>query len=42
MFPGTYPVANKIRLKDLIEVAGVIDSKAASNVVVTRIIKRKW
>ena len=36
MFPGTYPVANKIRLKDLVEVAGLISSKASSNVIVTK------
>ena len=39
MFPGTYPVANKIKLKDLVEVAGLISSKASSNVVVTRSLK---
>jgi polysaccharide biosynthesis/export protein len=39
MFPGSYPVADRIRLKDLIDVTGVIDSKAASNVVVIRTIK---
>ena len=36
MFPGTYPVANKIKLKDLVEVAGLITSKASSDVVLTR------
>jgi protein involved in polysaccharide export with SLBB domain len=36
MFPGTYPVANKIKLKDLVEVAGLISSKASSDVVLTR------
>jgi protein involved in polysaccharide export with SLBB domain len=36
LFPGTYPVANKIKLKDLVEVAGLISSKASSNIVVTR------
>jgi len=36
MFPGTYPVANKIKLKDLVEVAGLINSKAASDVILTR------
>ena len=30
MFPGTYPIADKARLKDLIDLAGVIKSKAAS------------
>ena len=39
MFPGTYPVANKIKLKDLVDVAGLISSKASSNVVVTRSLK---
>ncbi|MDB2537318.1 SLBB domain-containing protein [Amylibacter sp.] len=39
MFPGTYPVANKIKLKDLVEVAGLISSKASSNVVVTKSLK---
>ena len=39
MFPGTYPVANKIKLKDLVEVAGLISSKASSNIVVTRSLK---
>jgi protein involved in polysaccharide export with SLBB domain len=36
MFPGSYPIADKIRLKDLVDVVGVIKSKASSNVVVTR------
>jgi len=36
MFPGTYPVADKIKLKDLVAVAGLINSKASSNVIVTR------
>ncbi|MDC0121911.1 SLBB domain-containing protein, partial [Amylibacter sp.] len=36
MFPGTYPVAKKIKLKDLVEVAGLMSSKASSDVVVTR------
>jgi protein involved in polysaccharide export with SLBB domain len=39
MFPGTYPVANKIKLKDLVEVAGLISSKASSSIVVTRSLK---
>ncbi|MDA9242740.1 capsule biosynthesis GfcC family protein [Amylibacter sp.] len=39
MFPGTYPVANKIKLKDLVDVAGLISSKASSNVIVTRSLK---
>jgi protein involved in polysaccharide export with SLBB domain len=36
MFPGTYPVANKIKLKDFVEVAGLITSKASSDVILTR------
>ena len=36
LFPGSYPVADRIRLKDLIDAAGLIDTKAASNVIVTR------
>ena len=36
MYPGTYPVANMIRLKDLVEVAGLISSKASSSVIVTK------
>ena len=36
MFPGTYPVADKIKLKDLVAVAGLISSKASSNVIITR------
>ena len=36
MFPGTYPVADKIKLKDLVAVAGLISSKASSNIIVTR------
>ena len=39
MFPGSYPVADRIRLKDLIDATGVIDTKAASNVVITRALK---
>ena len=39
MFPGTYPVANKIKLKDLVDVAGLISSKASSNVIVTKSLK---
>ena len=39
MFPGSYPVADRIRLKDLIDVTGVIDTKAASNVIVVRALK---
>jgi protein involved in polysaccharide export with SLBB domain len=40
MFPGTYPLADRIRLNDLIDVVGVIDTKAASNVVVTKSLKK--
>ena len=36
MYPGTYPVAKMIRLKDLVEVAGLISSKASSNLIVTK------
>ena len=36
MYPGTYPVANMIRLKDLVEVAGLISSKASSSVIVSK------
>ena len=36
MYPGTYPVANMIRLKDFVEVAGLISSKASSSVVVSK------
>jgi protein involved in polysaccharide export with SLBB domain len=36
MYPGTYPVAQMIRLKDLVEVAGLISSKASSNIIVTK------
>ena len=39
MFPGTYPIANKARLKDLIDLAGVIKSKAASNILLSKSIK---
>ena len=27
MFPGTYPLADRVRLNDLIDVVGVIDTK---------------
>ncbi|MDB0015508.1 capsule biosynthesis GfcC family protein, partial [Amylibacter sp.] len=40
MFPGTYPVANKIKLKDFVDVAGLISSKASSNVIVTKSLKK--
>ena len=39
MFPGTYPLADKSRLKDLIDLAGVINSKASSNILITKSIK---
>ena len=39
MFPGTYPLADRVRLNDLIDVVGVIETKAASNVVVTKALK---
>jgi len=39
MFPGTYPLAERVRLNDLIDVVGVINTKASSNVVVTKALK---
>jgi len=39
MFPGAYPLADRVRLKDLVHAAGVINSKASSNIVVTRALK---
>ena len=39
MFPGTYPLADRTRLKDLIDVAGLLNSKSSSNLVVTKSIK---
>ena len=39
MFPGSYPVANRVRLKDFIDAVGVIDTKAASNIIVTKALK---
>jgi len=36
MYPGSYPVAKMIRLKDLVEVAGLISSKASSSVIVSK------
>ena len=36
LFPGAYPLADKTRLKDFIELAGVLNSKASSNIVVTK------
>ena len=41
MFPGTYPLADRVWLKDLIDVAGVIETKAASTVVITKSVKEK-
>jgi hypothetical protein len=40
MFPGTYPLADRTRLKDLIDQAGVINTKASSNLIVTKSIKK--
>jgi protein involved in polysaccharide export with SLBB domain len=40
MYPGTYPVAKMIRLKDLVEVAGLISSKASSNIIVTKALNK--
>jgi protein involved in polysaccharide export with SLBB domain len=39
MFPGTYPLADRTRLKDLIDQAGVINTKASSNILLTKSIK---
>ena len=39
IFPGTYPLADRVRLRDLVEVVGLINSKAGSNVIVTRSLK---
>ncbi|MDC0983431.1 SLBB domain-containing protein, partial [Amylibacter sp.] len=39
MFPGTYPLADKTRLKDLINIAGPLNSKASSNILLTKSIK---
>jgi protein involved in polysaccharide export with SLBB domain len=36
IFPGTYPLADRVRLRDLVEVVGLVNSKAGSNVIVTR------
>ena len=38
-FPGSYPVAEKITFSDLIDVVGVIETKAASNVILSKSIK---
>ena len=40
-FPGSYPVAEKITLSDLIDVVGVIETKAASNIITIKINKGK-
>ena len=40
-FPGSYPVAEKITLSDLIDVVGVIETKAASNIILYKINKGK-
>jgi protein involved in polysaccharide export with SLBB domain len=39
MFPGTYPLADKTRLKDLIDTAGILNSKASSEILITKSIK---
>ena len=39
MFPGSYPLADRASLKDLVDVVGVINSKSSSNIIVTRAIK---
>jgi protein involved in polysaccharide export with SLBB domain len=39
IFPGTYPLADRVRLKDLIDVAGVVDTKASSDIIITKAIK---
>ncbi|MBT4203507.1 MAG: hypothetical protein HOE17_02885, partial [Rhodobiaceae bacterium] len=36
IFPGTYPLADRVRLRDLVDVVGLVNSKAGSNVIVTR------
>ena len=41
MFPGSYPLADRTRLKDLVDVGGVIDAKAGSNVVISMSFKYK-
>ena len=40
MFPGSYPVANKIKLKDLVDTAGLISSRASSNGTITRSVNK--
>jgi protein involved in polysaccharide export with SLBB domain len=39
MFPGTYPLADKTRLKDLIDIAGLLNSKASSDILLIKSIK---
>ena len=39
MFPGTYPLADRTRLKDAIKTAIVLNSKASGNIIVTKSIK---
>jgi protein involved in polysaccharide export with SLBB domain len=39
LFPGSYPLADKTRLKDLIDLAGLLKSKASSNILLTKSIK---
>ncbi|MDB4009187.1 SLBB domain-containing protein [Amylibacter sp.] len=41
MYPGTYPLADRTNLKDLIDVVGILHSKASSNIVVAKSIKEK-
>ncbi|MDA9005728.1 SLBB domain-containing protein [Amylibacter sp.] len=39
LFPGTYPLADRTKLKDLIQLAGVMDTKASSSILLTKSIK---
>ncbi|MDA9032447.1 SLBB domain-containing protein [Amylibacter sp.] len=39
MFSGSYPVADKVRLSDLLDTVGIIASRASSNVIITKNIK---
>jgi protein involved in polysaccharide export with SLBB domain len=39
MFPGTYPLADKTRMKDLIDIAGLLNSKASSDILLIKSIK---
>jgi len=39
MFPGTYPLADKTRLKDLIDIAGLLNTKASSDILLIKSIK---